>query len=95
MLKRISDEEIGLLEWESATLDMSFVDDYKNEVDALLQAQLEADQKVVREMISRIEKKMFDIADSRLGMGGILKLREGTFRKAYKDWQVLKKEILR
>jgi len=28
----LTDEEMGLLEWESATLDMSFVDDYRNEV---------------------------------------------------------------
>ena len=36
----LSPEEIGLLEWESATLDMSFTDDYKDEVAALLQAQV-------------------------------------------------------
>ena len=44
-MKRISDRVIGLIEWESPILDMSFVDDYRKEVDALLQAQLEADIK--------------------------------------------------
>ncbi len=36
----LTPEEIGLLEWESATLDMSFVDDNQNEINALLKAQL-------------------------------------------------------
>jgi len=35
----LTDEEIGKLEWESATLDMRFADDYKAEVKALLKAQ--------------------------------------------------------
>jgi len=36
----LTKEEIGLIEWESATLNMSFVDDYPNEVEALLETQL-------------------------------------------------------
>jgi len=36
----LTEEELGLLEWESTTLDMSFMDDYPNEVNALLEAQL-------------------------------------------------------
>jgi len=37
----LGDNEIYALEWESATLDMSFVDDYREEVKTLLQAQLD------------------------------------------------------
>lgn len=40
-LTKLTDEEIGLIEWESPVLDMRFVDDYKDEVDALLQAQID------------------------------------------------------
>lgn len=63
-MKRISPEVIGLIEWESATLDMSFVDDYQDEVNALLDAQLEACEKEhdakVRELIaSRQPKERF------------------------------------
>ena len=39
MGKLLTKEEIGLIEWESATLDMSFIDDYPKEVQAILQAQ--------------------------------------------------------
>ncbi|KKN21705.1 hypothetical protein LCGC14_0922450 [marine sediment metagenome] len=35
----LSDEELGLIEWDSPTLDMSFMDDYKKEITALLEAQ--------------------------------------------------------
>jgi hypothetical protein len=35
----LSEEKLGLIEWESATLDMSFMDDYRDEVKALLEAQ--------------------------------------------------------
>lgn len=37
----LTNEEIDAIEWESGTLDMSFVDDYREEVKALLQAQLD------------------------------------------------------
>ena len=98
-MKIISDKEIGQIEWGSATLDMGFVDDYPEEVKALLDAQLEADQKehdaIVREIFEEIEKEMFDIADSRSGITGILKLREGTFRKAYTEWQAFKKKFVK
>ena len=36
----LTEKELGLLEWDSATLDMSFMDDYPNEVTAILEAQL-------------------------------------------------------
>ena len=63
------------------------------------QAQLDFSQKehdaVMREMIKEIEKKMFDIADPRLGIGGILLLREGTFEKAYRRWIAFKKRYVK
>lgn len=37
---RLTDKEIGLIEWESATLDMRFVDDNPKGVRALLQTQV-------------------------------------------------------
>ena len=43
-------------------------------------------QAVIREIFEEIENEMFDI------YGGILKCREGTWEKAYKDWQVLKQK---
>jgi len=36
----LTEEQVGLIEWESGTLDMSFVDDYPAEIKALLQAQV-------------------------------------------------------
>ena len=46
----LTKEEMGLLEWESGTLDMSFMDDYQNEVNALLRAQL-------KKVMERIRKQ--------------------------------------
>lgn len=53
----MNDDEIGNIEWESATLDMSFVDDYKSEVKALLEAQLNHTRKQIAGFKKVIEIK--------------------------------------
>ncbi len=71
-------EEMGLLEWESATLDMSFTDDYKEEVNALLRAQLKNVIDWLHEDIRREIHKDGEVV---------------VFRKSIEDWQALLKEV--
>jgi len=47
----MSDEEVGLIEWNSADLDMRFVDDHPKEVKALLKAQRDSDIKQIKERL--------------------------------------------
>jgi hypothetical protein len=61
--KRITQKTLDNIEWESATLDMSFMDDYPKEVEALLDAQLaqdKADQKEERRALGELLNKIYD-----------------------------------
>ena len=68
----LTEKEIGLLEWNSATLDMRFVDDNPDGVEAIIEAQLakaepliRADErkKVLEEMISRADAGLAAMPD--------------------------------
>lgn len=80
-MKRITDEQIGQIEWNSATLDMSFVDDYPEEVRVLLDAQLascETECKALREQERRAIGEWLDSERSLAELeSGISALKQG------------------
>ena len=60
-MRLLTEEEMGLLEWESGTLNMAFIDDHKAEVKALNEAQRDLTHKETLKEIGRWLKKSISL----------------------------------
>lgn len=58
MFKRLTPKKIGLLEWNSGTLDMSFVDTHPKDVKALLDEQVKSCEKQLMEWMIELENEI-------------------------------------